>query len=101
MAEVCMEHEKRITSVESSTRSAHHRIDEIVENTKILMEISGTLKALNEQNKNQNQKIDKIEKDVSGLKSKPERYLEKAVGVLITVVVGGVAGAILTLVLKK
>lgn len=95
-----MDHEKRISATESSLKSAHHRLDELAKSNELLMKITGTLETLIEQNKNQNHKIDKIEKDVSGLKSKPERYLEKAVGVLITVFVGGVAGAILTLVLK-
>lgn len=100
LGENCMDHEKRISALESSFKSAHHRIDDLSKNYELLMEITGTLKTLIEQNKNQNQKIDKIEKDVSGLKSKPERYLEKAVGVIITVVVGGAAGAVLTLILK-
>lgn len=95
-----MDHEKRISAAESSLKSAHRRLDELAKSNELLMKITGTLETLIEQNKNQNIQINKIEKDVSGLKNKPERYLEKAVGVLITVVVGGVAGAILTLVLK-
>ena len=96
-----MDHEKRISSLESSYKSAHYRIDELAKNNEILIEISGNLKTLTEQNKNQNEKIDRIETDVSGLKSKPGQYFEKAVSVLITVFVAGVAGAILALIIKK
>lgn len=94
------DHEKRIAAVEASAKSAHHRIDEVVESNKVLMEISGNIKILAEQNKTQNEKIDKIEGDVSELKGKPGQYWDKAIGTIITVVVGGVAGAGLTLILK-
>lgn len=95
-----MDHENRIATVEGLAKSAHHRIDEIIENNKILMEISGNIKTLAEQNKSQNEKIDRIEKDVSGLKSKPGQYWEKTINTAIVVVVSGVIGAGLTLILK-
>ena len=100
MGESCMDHEKRIAAVEGSTKSAHHRIDGLSKSYEVLMEISGTLKTLIEQNKNQNEKIGKIEQDVSELKGKPGKYWEKAMGTVITIIVGGVVGAILTLVIK-
>ncbi len=95
-----MDHEKRIAAVEGSAKSAHHRIDELVENNKVLMEISGNIKTLTEQNKSQNEKIDKIEVDVSELKGKPGQYWNKVINTAIVVVVSGVMGAGLTLILK-
>ncbi len=95
-----MDHEKRIAAVEGSAKSAHHRIDDLSRSYEILIEISGTLKALIEQNKNQNEKIEKIEQDVSDLKGKPGKYWEKATGTAITVIVSGIVGAVLTLVIK-
>ncbi|OYT15427.1 MAG: hypothetical protein B7C24_13090 [Bacteroidetes bacterium 4572_77] len=95
-----MNHEKRISAAESSLKSAHLRLDEHAKSNELLMEITGTLKTLIEQNKNQNQKIDKIEVDVSELKGKPGQYWEKVVSTAIVVVVSGVIGAGLTLILK-
>lgn len=95
-----LEHEKRITALEASAKSAHYRLDELQRNQKILSEMNANIKVLAEQNKTQNSKIDKIEKDVSGLKDKPGQYWEKGVITAVAVVVSGVVGAGLALILK-
>jgi len=101
-------YEKRLSAVESSIRSAHHRIDEIQENNKILMEMNGNIKILAEQNKGLNEKIGKVEKnldnvqgDVSTLKEKPGKRYDEIVGALIVALTGATVGSIFTYLLKK
>jgi hypothetical protein len=105
MAEHCNElqinHASRLAAVEASARSAHHRIDEVYENQKILMEMNGNIKILAEQNKNQNQKIDKIEKDVSSLKDKPAKKWESLTDSIMISLASGIVGMVITLLMKK
>ena len=98
--ELQLKHEKRITALEESTKSAHYRLDELQRNQKILSEMNANIKVLAEQNRTQNSKINKIEKDVSGLKDKPGQYWEKGVTTAVVVLVSGIMGAGLALILK-
>ena len=101
-------HEKRITSLEVSIKSANNRINEIQENNKILMEMNGNIKILAEQNKGLNEKFGKLEKnldnvqeDVSALKEKPGKRYDELVGALIVALTGATIGSVFTFLLKK
>ena len=106
--EIQLNHEKRLAEVEQSTKSAHHRIDEIQENTKILIEMNGNIrvlaeetKTLTKQNEEQNKKIDKIEGEVSTLKNKPGQYWEKMVSGIIVAIASSFVTACVALLMKK
>ncbi len=97
MAESYLEHEKRITLLESSLKSMHKRVDSLQKSQEILVEMNGNIKVLAEQNKTQNQKIDKIENDISSLKEIPGQRWEKIINTIITVLISGSIGAWLSL----
>lgn len=93
----CME---RLVAVEASVKSAHHRIDEVQESQKILMEMNTNIRLLVEQNKVQDQKLENVEKDVKELKEKPNKRWETVVAAVITALCSGIAGAALTLLFR-
>ncbi len=98
MSESIIEHEKRITLLESSLLSINKRVDMLQKNQEILAEMNGNIKVLAEQNKTQNKKIDKIEVDISCLKEIPGQRWEKLITTIITVVTSGAFGAWLSLI---
>ena len=88
---------------QESTKSAHHRIDGIEQHIK---EIETTNKLLHEMNKNiavlassheaQGKKIDCIELDIRAMKEKPEKRLEGIIAAVITALIGGVIGYLIS-----
>lgn len=92
MYEKCLENAERITAVEARASSAHHRIDELKENQKVLLGMNANLERLVEQNKHQNEKIENIEKDVTTLKDKPAKRWDLMITGVISAVVSALAG---------
>jgi chromosome segregation ATPase len=107
---------ERVRAVEESVKSAHHRIDEVQENQKILMDMNASIKALTEQSKSQKEDMQEFKKDIKGdidevktdvkdLKEKPVKKWDALTNSLITVLVSGVVGAIigalLALIMKR
>jgi DNA repair exonuclease SbcCD ATPase subunit len=104
--EHCTQHTETrelLQEVMSSTKSAHHRIDGIEQHVK---EIEKTNSLLHEMNKNiavlassheaQGKKIDCIEADIRTMKEKPEKRLEGIVAAIITALIGGVIGYLIS-----
>ncbi len=94
---VCVD---RIRGVEESVKSAHHRIDEVQENQKLLMEMNSSIKALAEQSKGQKEDmqefkkdikedINEVKNDVKDLKEKPAKRWDLIMTVIITAIVSG------------
>lgn len=84
-----MENEKevweRLTAVEQSTKSAHHRIDGIEKLTESVHIIATETKAMREDVSDITSRVDEIEK-------RPTKRYETVVGAIITVLVGAVIG---------
>lgn len=101
--EQCTDHTQcaeRIRAVEESVKSAHHRIEDVQENQKILMDMNANIKLLAERYQVQTDRIGTIEVDVKELKDKPSKSWEMVINTIIVTFVGGAAGAILTLIIK-
>lgn len=67
---------ERLTAVEQSTKSAHHRIDKLEEAIAILHEMNTNIRLLTEQNLIQNTEIKEIKEDINTVSNKVD-YLEK------------------------
>ena len=84
-----MENEKevweRLTAVEQSTKSAHHRIDGIEKLTESVHIIATETKAMREDVNDITERVDEIEK-------RPNKRYETVVGAILTALVGGLIG---------
>jgi DNA repair exonuclease SbcCD ATPase subunit len=98
--ELQLSHEQRISLVEASARSAHHRIDEVQKNQEILIEMNKNIGIIAEKNSELNKKLDKVEEDVEELKEKPGKHWEQLTSNIITVLVSGFMGAMINAYLK-
>lgn len=102
---------ERLVAVEQSTKSAHHRIDAIEQNQKILMDMNASIKALTEQAQSQKEDlqefkkdikedIDEVKNDVKELKEKPAKRWDLITTTIITALASGIIGFILSQLLK-
>ena len=78
---------ERLTAVEQSTKSAHHRIDTLDKLTESVHVIATETKAMREDVNDITSRVDEIEK-------RPTKRYETVVGAIITVLVGAVIGYI-------
>lgn len=76
---------ERLTVVEQSTKSAHHRIDTLDKLTESVHVIATETKAMREDVNDITSRVDEIEK-------RPTKRYETVVGAIITVLVGAVIG---------
>ena len=76
---------ERLTAVEQSTKSAHHRIDTLDKLTESFHVIATETKAMREDVNDITSRVDEIEK-------RPTKRYETVVGAIITVLVGAVIG---------
>lgn len=76
---------ERLTAVEQSTKSAHHRIDTLDKLTESVHVIATETKAMREDVNDITSRVDEIEK-------RPTKRYETVVGAIITVLVGAVIG---------
>ncbi len=76
---------ERLTVVEQSTKSAHHRIDTLDKLTESVHIIATETKAMREDVNDITERVDEIEK-------RPNKRYETVVGAILTALVGGVIG---------
>lgn len=76
---------ERLTVVEQSTKSAHHRLDSLDKLTESVHILAVETKAMREDVTDITERVDEIEK-------KPTKRYETVVGAIITVLVGAVIG---------
>ena len=76
---------ERLTAVEQSTKSAHHRIDGIEKLTESVHIIATETKAMREDVNDITSRVDEIEK-------RPNKRYETVVGAILTALVGGLIG---------
>lgn len=76
---------ERLTVVEQSTKSAHHRIDTLDKLTESVHIIATETKAMREDVNDITERVDEIEK-------RPNKRYETVVGAILTALVGGLIG---------
>lgn len=93
-----------ITKIEQRAISNTHRLDghdrkiEEIEKTQtqILLDLTGNVKLLTQQQEVANKEISGIKQDVKDLKEKPSKRYDTAVTVIITAIVSGVVGYVIS-----
>ncbi len=76
---------ERLTAVEQSTKSAHHRLDSLDKLTESVHIIATETKAMREDVNDITERVDEIEK-------RPNKRYETVVGAILTALVGGLIG---------
>jgi hypothetical protein len=90
-----LEHEKRLTEVESRSKSNTKRLDDIERRQDDLDELVSTVKVLAVREENVENDVKEIKSDVKSLTSKPAQRWESMISQIITIIVAAIAGFIL------
>lgn len=92
-----LEHEQRLTAVESRAKSNAHRLDSVEKRQNNLDELVGTVKALAVREENMENDVKEIKSDVKSLAGKPGQRWEN----LVDKVLWAVAAAVIAFLLAK
>ena len=90
-----LEHERRLTEVESRSKSNSLRLDDVEKKQDDLGELVGTVKALVVREENVENDVKEIKTDVKSLTSKPGQRWENLVSQVITLVIAALVGFLL------
>lgn len=90
-----LEHEKRLTEVESRSKSNAHRLDDVERRQDNLDELVGTVKALVVREENVETVVKEIKNDVKTLTNKPAQRWENLVTEIAKVLVAAAVGFLL------
>lgn len=90
-----LEHEKRLTEVESRSKSNAHRLDEVERKQDDLSELVGTVKVLATKEAQVEADVKEIKDDVKILTSKPAKKWETMISEGIKIFVAAILGFIL------
>lgn len=90
-----LEHEKRLTEVESRSKSNAHRLDDVERRQDNLDELVGTVKALAVREESVEADVKEIKADVKEINGKPGKRWESLVEKVIWAVVAAVVGFLL------
>lgn len=90
-----LEHEKRLTEVESRSKSNAHRLDAMEKRQDNLDELVGTVKALAVREENMENDVKEIKNDVKELNAKPGKRWESLVEKIILTVAAAIIGFLL------
>lgn len=90
-----LEHEKRMTEIESRSKSNTRRIDEMEKRQNDLDELVGTVKALAVKEERVENDVKEIKNDVKLLANKPAQRWEGIVDKILFGIVGAVVGYIM------
>lgn len=90
-----LEHEKRLTEVESRSKSNMRRLDEVEKRQDNLDELVGTVKALAVKEENVESVVKEIKDDVKTLTNKPAQRWDGLVDKIILTIAAAVVGFIL------
>lgn len=91
-----LEHERRLTEVESKADSNKHRLDEVERRQDNLDELVSTVKVLANREENVENDLKEVKTDVKSLINKPAQRWESVVDKIIMMIIGAVVGFILT-----
>lgn len=90
---------ERLSSGESSIKSAHHRIDDVERKQDDLADLVSSVKVLADREARVEEDVVEIKTDVKELKEKPTKRYETFVTALLTGVATGIVGYLLALIL--
>ena len=90
-----LEHEKRLTEVESRSKSNTKRIDEMERRQDNLDDLVSTVKVLADREKRVEDDVKEIKSSVNEIKEKPSKRLDGIIDKIIFTIVGGVVGYVL------
>ena len=91
---------ERLSSGESSIKSAHHRIDDVEKKQDNLAELVSSVKVVADRQARVEDDVVEIKTDVKELKEKPTKRYETFVTALLTGLATGIVGYILALILN-
>jgi hypothetical protein len=90
-----LDHERRLTEVESRSKSNMKRLDDMEKRQDDLDELVGTVKALAVREENVEKVVTEIKVDVKELTSKPAKRWDELVSKIIMTLVAAVVGFLL------
>lgn len=90
-----LDHERRLTEVESRSKSNMKRLDDMEKRQDNLDELVGTVKALAVREENVEKDVKEIKCDVKELTSKPAKRWDELVSKIIMTLVAAVVGFLL------
>lgn len=90
-----MEHERRLTEVESRSKSNTKRLDEMEKRQDNLDELVGTVKVLSDREKRVEDDVKEIKSDVKSIASKPGKRWDNLVNQIISLVIAALIGFLL------
>ena len=90
-----LEHEKRLTEVESRSKSNAHRLDEVEKKQSDLSELVGTVKVLATREEQVENDVKEIKNDVKTLTSQPGKRWDHLVTQGISILVAAIVGFVL------
>ena len=88
-------HEKRLTEVESRSKSNTKRIDEMEKRQDNLDDLVSTVKVLADREKRVEDDVKEIKTSVNEIKEKPAKRLDGIIDKIIYTIVGGIVGYVL------
>lgn len=91
---------EKLVKVEESTKSAHHRIDNLQKQQEKDSELIIAVKELAVEMKNMRKDMTDIDGRLKQIESKPSKNWDKVITTIIGTVVGAIAGAFIGLILK-
>lgn len=91
---------ERLTSGESSIKSAHHRIDALQEMHKTIKDLAVATAQIAAETKALREDYNKADKEIQELKEKPTKRYETVVTTILTALCSGVVGYALSLILN-
>lgn len=89
-----LDHERRLTEVESRAKSNAYRLDEVERRQDNLDELVGTVKVLAVREEQVETDVKEIKSDVKSLTNKPVKRWDGLVDKIITTIVGIIVGLI-------
>lgn len=87
---VDLDHERRLTVVESRSKSNTKRLDDVEKKQDDLAELVGTVKLLADREKRVEDDVKEIKESVNEIKDKPGKRWEGVVDKIIFTVIGGI-----------
>lgn len=90
-----LEHEKRLTEVESRSKSNTKRLDDVEKRQDKLDDLVGSVRLLADREKRVEDDVGEIKNDVKELKAKPGKRWDGLVDKVIMTIVGAVVGFLL------
>lgn len=90
-----LEHEKRLTEVESRSKSNTKRIDDMEKRQDNLDDLVSTVKVLADREKRVEDDVKEIKTSVNEIKEKPTKRFDGIIDKIIFTIVGGIVGYVL------